>query len=50
VASWGQQWGRGRYSVSSIAVDVRTELSEAPLRPYHWLLVGLVALATVFDG
>jgi AAHS family 4-hydroxybenzoate transporter-like MFS transporter len=36
--------------VSSIAVDVRTELSEAPLRPYHWLLVGLVALATVFDG
>jgi len=36
--------------VSSIAVDVRTELNEAPLRPYHWLLVGLVALATLFDG
>ncbi|HVV23714.1 MAG TPA: MFS transporter [Pseudonocardiaceae bacterium] len=30
--------------------DVRTELRAAPLRPFHWLLVGLVALATMFDG
>ncbi|QRP49074.1 MFS transporter [Amycolatopsis sp. FDAARGOS 1241] len=32
------------------APDVRTELGAAPLRPFHWLLVGLVALATMFDG
>jgi MFS family permease len=36
--------------VSEMAPDVRTELGAAPLRPFHWLLVGLVALATMFDG
>ncbi|HEX3589980.1 MAG TPA: MFS transporter [Pseudonocardiaceae bacterium] len=30
--------------------DVRTELNTASVRPFHWLLVGLVALATMFDG
>ncbi|MFI5614194.1 MFS transporter [Amycolatopsis sp. NPDC051903] len=30
--------------------DARTELGAAPLRPFHWLIVGLVALATLFDG
>lgn len=30
--------------------DVRTELGGASLRPFHWLLVGLVTLATLFDG
>ncbi|HEX5113782.1 MAG TPA: MFS transporter [Pseudonocardiaceae bacterium] len=33
-----------------MAPDVRTELGDAPLRPFHWLIVGLVALATMFDG
>jgi AAHS family 4-hydroxybenzoate transporter-like MFS transporter len=33
-----------------MAPDVRSELDGAPLRPFHWLLVGLVALATMFDG
>ncbi len=32
------------------APDVRTELGSAPVRPFHWLLVGMVALATMFDG
>jgi MFS family permease len=32
------------------APDVRTELAAASLRPFHWLLIGLVALATMFDG
>ncbi|WP_328885784.1 MFS transporter [Streptomyces sp. NBC_00316] len=31
-------------------IDVRTELDEAPLRPFHWMLVGLVLLAILFDG
>lgn len=31
-------------------VDVRRELEEAPLRPFHGLLAALVALATTFDG
>jgi AAHS family 4-hydroxybenzoate transporter-like MFS transporter len=30
--------------------DVRTELGAASLRPFHWVLVGLVTLATLFDG
>jgi MFS family permease len=30
--------------------DVRTELDEAPLRPFHWLVVCLVGLATMLDG
>jgi AAHS family 4-hydroxybenzoate transporter-like MFS transporter len=36
--------------VTDSVPDVRTELRAAPLRPFHWLLVGLVALATMFDG
>lgn len=36
--------------MAAVALDVRTELGEAPLRPFHWMLVGLVALATMFDG
>lgn len=36
--------------MSEMAPDVRTELGDAPLRSFHWLLVGLVALATMFDG
>jgi MFS family permease len=31
-------------------IDVRDELAEAPVRPFHWVLVGLVTLATTFDG
>ncbi|HET6503514.1 MAG TPA: MFS transporter [Amycolatopsis sp.] len=30
--------------------DVRRELDSAPLRPFHWLVVGLASLATLFDG
>jgi AAHS family 4-hydroxybenzoate transporter-like MFS transporter len=33
-----------------MGADVRTELGAAPVRPFHWLLVALVALATMFDG
>lgn len=36
--------------LGTAAPDVRAELGAAPLRPFHWLLVGLVALATMFDG
>ncbi|WP_051579441.1 MFS transporter [Pseudonocardia acaciae] len=36
--------------MSQPSLDVRTELDEAPLRPFHWLLVGMVALATMADG
>ncbi|GHH82277.1 MFS transporter [Streptomyces sulfonofaciens] len=36
--------------MSLATADVREELGEAPLRPFHWMLVGLVALATLFDG
>lgn len=36
--------------MSDMGLDVRTELGDASLRPFHWLLVGLVALATMFDG
>lgn len=32
------------------SIAVRDELAEAPVRPFHWMLVGLVALATIFDG
>ncbi|MGP4014455.1 MFS transporter [Saccharopolyspora sp. 5N708] len=32
------------------SIDVRAELDEAPLRPFHWKLVGLVFLAILFDG
>jgi MFS family permease len=30
--------------------DVRRELDQAPVRSFHWLLVGLVCLASLFDG
>jgi MFS family permease len=36
--------------VSHATADVREELGGAPLRPFHWMLVALVALATLFDG
>ncbi|MEV0067851.1 MFS transporter [Amycolatopsis sp. NPDC050768] len=36
--------------MSADTIDIRTELRTAPLRPFHWLLVLLVALATLFDG
>ncbi|WP_255952795.1 MFS transporter [Streptomyces odontomachi] len=36
--------------MSQATADVRQELGEAPLRPFHWMLVILVALATLFDG
>ncbi|MEW2508181.1 MFS transporter [Amycolatopsis sp. NPDC047767] len=36
--------------MSAATIDIRTELRTAPLRPFHWLLVLLVALATLFDG
>lgn len=36
--------------LSPAQIDVRTELRHAPLRPFHWLLVLLVTLATTFDG
>ena len=31
-------------------IDVREELAAAAVRPFHWWLVVLVALATIFDG
>lgn len=31
-------------------IDVRAELDNAPLRPFHWMLIGLVFLAILFDG
>ncbi|WP_328890969.1 MFS transporter [Streptomyces sp. NBC_00316] len=36
--------------MSRTQLDVRAELGEAPLRPFHWFLTGLVVLATLFDG
>jgi MFS family permease len=33
-----------------MAVDPRTELDEARLAPLHWVVAGLVILATLFDG
>lgn len=36
--------------MTDTSLDVRAELGAARLRPFHWLLVGLVALATLFDG
>ncbi|HEY3685864.1 MAG TPA: MFS transporter [Streptosporangiaceae bacterium] len=31
-------------------IDVREELAGARVRPFHWVLVALVAAATIFDG
>src|SRR5947208_5703316 len=31
-------------------IDVRDKLAGAAVRPFHWWLVVLVALATIFDG
>jgi MFS family permease len=31
-------------------VDVRAELDDARLGPFHWMLIGLVFLAILFDG
>lgn len=36
--------------MSDTALDVRAELGGASLRLFHWLLVAMVALATMFDG
>jgi AAHS family 4-hydroxybenzoate transporter-like MFS transporter len=36
--------------VDSKPVDPRAELGTARLVPYHWVLVSLVVLATLFDG
>src|ERR1700733_15219909 len=36
--------------MSEAVIDVRTEISESEVRPFHWLLVGLITLAIVFDG
>lgn len=36
--------------MSKATMDVREELGGAPLRPFHWMLVMMVALATLFDG
>jgi MFS family permease len=36
--------------MSEHLIDVRAELDAAPLRPFHWKLVGLVFLAILFDG
>lgn len=38
------------HAIAEPAIDVRTELDEATLRPFHWLLVGLTFLAITFDG
>jgi MFS family permease len=32
------------------SIDVRAELDQARLRPFHWGLIGLVFLAILFDG
>ncbi|KAA9164460.1 MFS transporter [Amycolatopsis acidicola] len=31
-------------------LDVRREIAEAPVRPFHWALVTVIAIAIVFDG
>jgi MFS family permease len=31
-------------------IDVRRELDESPVRPFHWMIVTLVGVAAVFDG
>lgn len=36
--------------MSATSPDVRAELAQARLRPFHWRVVALVALATMFDG
>jgi MFS family permease len=36
--------------MSAARLDVRAELDGARARPFHWLLVGLVFAATLFDG
>lgn len=36
--------------MSAQTIDAREELATAPVRPFHWLLVMLVAAATIFDG
>lgn len=33
-----------------VALDVRREIAESQVRPFHWVLVGLIATAIVFDG
>ncbi len=35
---------------TGVVIDVRQELDRSPIRPFHWLLVILVGVATLFDG
>ena len=36
--------------MSEAVIDVRREIAASPVRPYHWLLVGLITISIVFDG